>query len=255
MSQAAPPETEAKEAPKAEAAPKRAPVAKSAPAPEAPATPEPTPFDAAMIVITAAEHREALRTHPVISGLAGDIAKNLRAVDERRSAAEAQAFAEKQLLVLAETDPDAFAERFRTEKQAEQARREIEGLHLEARKEAAAQVGSAVHLLPKDEQPTPAEFAEIAQAVAHLPENEIIPKYTSLIWDKVGEKRAEKNRSAIRNEEREAARTEAAGQRIRTAAAPDLREGATQSLREGEPDWRRDPAGWTRWRDEQRRGR
>lgn len=232
------------------------------PAPEAPAEPEELrPWENVLadlnrhLETAPDEVREALRKHQVVSGLAGQIAQGLasRQVENERAqlAAEAARNREQELLRLAEEDPDAFAAQFRTEKQAEIARKELEEIRLDERRQLTEQLSRANASLPEWGELSPAEQSKVAKAIVNVPSAQVFAVYQAAVVDVIADRRAAKRTEAEwatrLAQEKEAWEAEQAAKRTKSTPAPNLRSGTAAQRDSDEPDFDTDREEWDRW--------
>lgn len=199
------------------------------------------------------ENKEKLRAHPVVSGIAGNIAE--RKVQETLAAAQASAAetataAEIQRqLDLAENDPEAFASQFLTKAQADRQLRELESLKAKERESIHEAIGRATREMFGDEPLTPDELKEIATAIAGKSESETLPAYNKVVVKVLARREARRLADAEIPEkvaaEKEALRTELTGRAVRNTPAPNLRNGSAVSSEE--PDYTSDRKAWNKW--------
>jgi hypothetical protein len=198
--------------------------------------------------------RERLRTHDIVAGIAGEIGSRIASqrLDEYRrdTMREAQDQRERELLELAEKDPDAFAEKFTTQKQSERARKQVEDLRLYERQALAMALGRAINDMPEIKGASSEEMAELAKAVAGIPDDQVISKWHKAVVELVARKRAgdltEKQLASRLKAEREAWDTEQAAKRVHRETAPSVRTGRGVASNEA-PDFRTDPKGFDDW--------
>lgn len=207
--------------------------------------------------------RTALRSHSIVGGVAGDIAEQANKEKATREATEAaEAARQKQLddlLQLAEDDPEAFAEKFRTQAQADKARAELQNLELNAQRAVAASVRENTAKLPEfQEQPLTLEEKErLVKGLKGLDNKAATATYPVLIADILADRRAAKRVESAKPEwlkaEREAWEAESVGTRVRTTAAPTLAAGRV-AVASDEPNFRTSPGEWLQWNEKRKRG-
>jgi hypothetical protein len=201
--------------------------------------------------------KDAISKHQLVAGIAGGIGdRRFREKEEasNREAAERAIEAEQaRLLQLAEDDPEAFAEKFRSEKAAERARKELETLQTKARETVGTHIGRAVRDLPEWKDLTAAEVGRIQRATSGLPEEQVLGVYVKTVADIVADRRAEQKMDQRVAKEKEAWEQEQAASRVRNGASPNLRRGAPGGA--DEPDFRSDYKGWIKWDEERRKQR
>ena len=235
----------------------------AAPAPEPVAEPQIPDFDTALAALSShlvkgtpeyEERLAKLRSHQVVAGVAGSIAASMRRADDEqaRLAADAAAAAarEKELLDLAENDPEEFAARFRTQAQADKAKQELENLRSKEEQRIAGQIGLAARDLPELQDLTVAEQRKIADRLAGVPADRVLGAYNTVLIDVAADRRASARLEAelpVRvAAEREAWAAESNAGRLRTNAAPGLGIAARPPTPD-EPDFRLDPVGYLNW--------
>lgn len=178
-----------------------------------------------------------IRNHPRFQGILGEAVdkavKRWEAKQQEAVSRQALERAEKELEELARRDPEAFSERFLSDKERERLGRQLESLKQDARGEIARHVGQSFHALPEWASFTDADHERLAKAVAGKPDDEVIAAYNRTALDIVAEKRiaakvAEGIESFKKSElakEREALRKEIAAELLKTGPKPDMTRG------------------------------
>jgi len=200
------------------------------------------------------EAREALRTHSVVAGIAGEIGERIANTRLAGVAAENEAKAAEDALQrqlkMADEDPEGFAAQFTEVTRGKIAERDLRSVTLKERKELANLIGQAVADLPEGKFSTD-ELAEISTALVGVPDQKVIAVYTRTTNDIIARKRAERMTAerieARVRDEREAWETEAAGKRVKASPAPNLRSGTAPQKDTDEPDFIRDKKAWDNW--------
>lgn len=204
------------------------------------------------------EDQERFRSHGIVNGIVGEMADKLaerkQSVLREREALEAAAAAarakEQELLDLAENDPEAFAERFRTQAQADRALKELKDHENLVEQRIAGQIGLAARDLPELQTLTIPEQRKIADALSGVSSDRVIGVYNTVLIDIAADRRAE---TRMEREfptrlaaEVEAKLAETNAARLRTSAAPALGTAARLAASD-EPDFRADPMGYLSW--------
>ncbi len=234
------------------------------PAPAA-ETPELPDFDTALAAIEqhlvkgAPDYEERLaklRSHRVVAGVAGSIADSMRKAQDASAAIEAAAASAKaereRLREMARNEPEAFADQFLSQEEADEVRQKLESLRETEEKRIAGHIGLAVRDLPELQELSLSEQRKIADALAGVPSDQVLGVYTKTVIDIAADKRAEavkeRDYPARLEAELAAAQTAASASRLRSAPAPSLVTGANSPPTDI-PDPIRDPAGYVRWID------
>lgn len=195
--------------------------------PQAPT--EATPADLAMQWLASASPDEIMK-HDRIKGIFGNrlqierdrIRKDLS--DEQDRAAREKA--EADLLELARYSPDRFAEKYLTDYEQKRIANDVANMKRDARLDFAKQLGAGYSALPEWKNLTPTQQEQLARSVAGKTDDEAIVSFNAAALDVIAEIRAEAKLSHYREtelpKEREAARQEAAAQRLKQGARPTL---------------------------------
>lgn len=238
--------------------PKAAPRARGKAAVAEPVVP---PFDP-QALLTELETRakdhpelvEGLRKHRLVMGIAGELGEKIaqRTLSAKEAAAAEAALKrrEQELMNLAESDPDAFAEHWLGEQRGKLARKELEELQSTQDTAVAELVGHAVRDLHDGAELTVEEKTEIANAIAGITDRQQMLAAFTKANARVAARREARSLAEAEFPERLRAEIEARdvanrATAVRTAPAPDLRRG--EPAGSGEPDHRTDPVAWNRW--------
>jgi hypothetical protein len=161
---------------------------------------------------------------------------------ERERTAREQAEAE--LISLAKTDQFAFAERYLSKNEQERLAKDLDKLKSSTRNEFAKQLGAGYSALPEWNQLTSAEAEHLARAVAGKADDQALIDFNAAALDVIAERRANAKLAKYREtelpKEREAARQEEAGKRLKNGARPSLARGEAAPTGKG---WQDLPAG------------
>lgn len=185
-----------------------------------------------------------LRRHPKVAGLVGNMVdqamRRWRADQDQQVSQRAAQEAEEQLLKLAKDDPEAFSERFLSDKQRERALQNFSRLREDTRAEFAKSVGRAYQDAPGWDE---IDHTALAKAIQGLPDDEIIPAFHKAAMGQLLEINAQKKAKAEFDgwktkelaKEREALRKEVAAELLKKDAKPDLTRARTAGA--GRPAW------------------
>ena len=171
---------------------------------------------------------DQLRKHKRFAGILGGTLQQAQATwEQNKKAEEARAAREKveqELIDLAQNDPIAFAERFQTQREADQARRQIEGLQQETARKYMHQIGQSVGTtfnLSAD------DVAKIGEELAGKGDDEVLPAFNlaaiKLVTSREAVRMFEEWKEKELPKEREAIKQELAGNRLKGDAAPSIR--------------------------------
>lgn len=195
--------------------------------------------------------KQTLRSHPVVSGIAGEIAKRQtdQALETERAAATAteNARQRQEMLDLARDDPEAFAAQFLTKEQASAAEKKLKDLQAAERESIHAAIGKATREILGDDEMTKDELEYVATAMAGKPESEVLPAYHKAVVEVLAQRRgrslADTTVAERLKTERAAWEAEGTARRARTLPAPDLATGAAAATDEpansNSPEWRK----------------
>ncbi len=184
-----------------------------------------------------------LRKHPKVAGIVGDMVdkamRRWKAEQDQQYSQRAAQQAEEQLLKLAKEDPEAFAERFLSDKQREATLRQITRLREDTRAEFAQSVGRAYQDAPGWDE---IDHAALAKAIAGLPDDEVIPAFHREAMRQLLTINAEKSAKTLFADwrekelpkEREALRKEVAAELLKKEPKPDTRRATSGAAR---PAW------------------
>lgn len=198
---------------------------------------------------------DELKKHPKIAGLVGDLAdkawRKKQAEHDDAARSRAQAEAEAALERLADEDPEAFAARFKSDKERERAIRQFQSLRNDTRAEFANAVGSAYRDAPGWDD---VDHAKLMQAVAGKPDDEVIVAFHKEAMRQLTEINSKKSAKALYEEwrekelpkEREALRKEIAAEMLKKEPKPGLTRGKAAGVSN---DWASIPIGpeYDRW--------
>ncbi|MFI5268951.1 MAG: hypothetical protein ACHQ7M_16370 [Chloroflexota bacterium] len=199
-----------------------------------------------------------LRTHPLVSNIAGDMAERQRQQREQESAKQAVEGERARLRKLAEDDPLAFSQEMATRFDKDESDRRTADLRATTRQEYIQRIGTALRDIPEAMNLTAAEHGQLAQALAGVAEDDVIPVFQRFMTDFIAEKRATKKSEAAIAErlkaERKAWDKEQADKRLKSRTSPSTGTPPTATANDtGEPDWRKEPAAWEAWYDAKRK--
>jgi hypothetical protein len=177
---------------------------------------------------------EDLRRHPKVAGLVGDMVdkamRRWRAEQDAEVSQRAAQQAEHHLLTLAKEDPEAFAERFLTDKQRETTLRQINRLREDTRAEFAHSIGRAYQDAPGWDE---IDHEALAKAIANKPDDEVIPAFHKEAMRQLLDLNASRKAKAEFEtwkekelaKEREAIRKEVAADLLKKGPRPDMTRG------------------------------
>lgn len=199
-----------------------------------------------------------LRTHPLVSNIAGELALRQRQADKDAEAAAAADRERERLRELRRTDPVAYATEMDAKEELELADKRAKDARDTARREYIDRVGTALRGIPEVQSLTAEEHAAYVRAVAGATEDDVLPItqrfFTDLIASKRAKVEAEKAIAERLKAERKAWEKEQADKRLRARPAPSATAPPTASAQDtGEPDWRKEPQKWEAWDRENRK--
>lgn len=199
--------------------------------------------------------KKDLRAHRTLMGIAGSmaqtIAQNMKREDDTKAQREAMANLEQQMIHDAETDPEAFAEKWLKGQQAARTRRELDQMRDSVEAELGENIGKAVTSLPEFKELSPEEVQRIAAEVAGKPKSEVLAAYARATVEAVAGKRAAKEVAKWRESELEkevqARLKEANAKRLKKEQAPSIK-GGTAAPVSTEPPYDPKPGSdWNKW--------
>lgn len=197
---------------------------------------------------------EGLRKNRMVMGIAGELGEKIaqRTLTEKEAAAAEAAVKqrERELMDLAESDPDEFVAHWLGEKRGELAKRELEELKSKEDTAIAALIGHAARDLHEGQELTVEEKTEIANALAGISDRQQMLAAFNKANAQVAARRMARDLVEAEFPERLKAELEAREvatkvATVRSAPAPDLRRG--EPTGSGEPDHRADPVAWNKW--------
>ena len=178
---------------------------------------------------------EELRRHPKFAGVLGQMVdgamRRWQADQEGHVSRQAAENAERELTELAQSDPDAFAARFLTDKQREKALGQIETIRREEAKAMARRVGQAYAAIPGWDRLTAADHEVLARAIMGKPDDEVVAAYNATALALLTKYRVEDEASNRMDtwtktkleHERKAIREEEAAKLLKAEPRPDIR--------------------------------
>lgn len=198
---------------------------------------------------------EELRSHPKFWGIVGSELESRRERWEQenndRLAAEAAKKLEQELLELAERDPDALADRFKTDVLNRQKQQEIASLHSGARGQLARQIGQAYRAMPEWAELTAADHEEFFKALAGKSDDEALAVFNRVAAEKIAEVRSRKQietwKQTDLQKEREAIRLEEQTRLLQGGDRPGIGRTRGNGTISDEPNWRTEPQKWDAW--------
>lgn len=199
-----------------------------------------------------------LRSHPLVSNIAGDMAERQRQQREQEAARKAIEDERVRLRKLAEDDPLAFSQEMATRFDKEEADRRTADLRATTRQEYIQRIGTALRDIPEAQDLTAEEHARLAKTLAGVSEDDVLPVFQKFFTDLIADKRAAKKADAAIAErlkaERKAWEKEQADKRLKARTAPSVGAPPTGAASDtGEPDWRTQPKEWEAWYDAKRK--
>lgn len=198
--------------------------------------------------------RNRLRQSREFMGFAGqvahEIAQNLRTEDDTKAAKAAREKAEQEMVELARTNPDAFAERYLGDYEKAKTAVEVASMRESVEQEFGTRIGKRVAALPEFQQLTPTDNERILKALNGVPKEDVLAAYTEVAIEVIADKRAnallEKYKAELLPAEAKALAKEQAAKERARQARPGLQAGAATST-DPEPDWKREPDKWDAW--------
>jgi hypothetical protein len=198
---------------------------------------------------------EELRNHPKFWGMVGSELESRRERWERdnseRLAVEAAKKLEEELLDLADRDPDALADRFKTDVFKRRQEQGVASLRSGAREEMIRNIGQAYRAMPEWAELTPADHQEFYEALAGKKDDEVLPTFNALAAKKIGDVRARKQidtwRQTDLQKEREAIRLEEQTRLLQGGDRPGIGRTRGNGTISDEPNWRTEPRKWESW--------
>jgi hypothetical protein len=187
-------------------------------APEAVAAPESVDLSALDRV-----DPQALRTHPRVAGILGDMLHREKSRWEQGQKAEAERIAreraEQELLDLARTDPYEFSQKYLQKTEAERLQAQIAQTRSQAQQALVADLGKA---LGTSVQLTPAEVERLSAALAGKGDHEVVPAFADAIADIKAERKLAERVQKELAKEREAWAQQEASKALARGQRPDL---------------------------------
>ena len=178
---------------------------------------------------------ERLKKHRAIGGIAGSIAERqlaqLRQQDDTERRDEANRKAIEDLEREAEERPLEFAERFKLHREAEKVRERVQNVERATAKKMMEQIGAAYHGIPEWAELTDVEKAKLGEAIAGVPDEDLLPRFNRAALDIVADRRSEKKLSDRLPKERDAWRKEWEAERLASEQGPDLRRPSSTTRR------------------------
>lgn len=157
---------------------------------------------------------EDLRSHPRVAGIVGQMVdqamRRFEAKQRDEMSSRAKADAERELLALAEQDPFAFAQKYLSDKQAQDAQAKLERAQTDLAAHQAARfataIGTALKDVPEWREMSKDEFEALAKEVGNDSDPEIVfKKFLPRALDAIAGKRSEKTYQARFDKEFKAA--------------------------------------------------
>jgi hypothetical protein len=198
---------------------------------------------------------EELRSHPKFWGIVGSELETRRQRWESDNAARLEAEASKKLeedlLALADNDPDALAERFKTDVFKRRQEQGVASLRSGAREEMVRNIGQAYRALPEWAELTPADHQEFYEALAGKKDDEVLPTFNALAARKIAQVQARKQidtwRQTDLQKERDAIRLEEQTKLLQGGDRPGIGRTRGNGTISDEPNWRTEPGKWEAW--------
>jgi hypothetical protein len=200
-----------------------------------------------------------LRSHPLVSNIAGDMAERQRSQREQEAARKAIEDERARLRKLAEDDPLTFSQEMATRFDKEDSDRRTAALRDTTRREFIERIGTALRGIPEAKELTVEEHTRLTNALIGVPEDDILPVFTKFFTDLAATKRAGKQtEEAIGKRiaaERKVWEKEQADKRLQTRKSPTVSGSpiAGTGKDSGEPDWKTQPKEWEAWYDAKRK--
>lgn len=198
---------------------------------------------------------EELREHPRFKGILGSELEARRLTWESqnnaRLAAEAAQKFENELLELADKDPDALADRLKSDVLTRRQQQEVATLRSGERDQIARQIGQSFRALPEWSELTAADHEEFFKALAGKKDEEIIPTFNRVAAERIAEVRSRKQTAAWQSTElekqREAIRLEEQNKLLVGGDRPGIGRARGNGAISDEPNWRTEPQKWEAW--------
>ena len=199
-----------------------------------------------------------LRSHPLVSNLAGDLANRQREQREQEAARKAVEDERARVRKLAEDDPLAFSQEWVGNFDKQEAERRTAALRDTTRREYIERIGTALRDIPEARDLTAEEHAQLTNALVGVSEDDVLPVFQRFFTDLVASKRAAKQvEEALAKRvaaERKAWEKEQADKRLKGRTSPSVGAPPTGTAHDsGEPDWKAEPEAWNKWYEAKRK--
>lgn len=204
-----------------------------------------------------AAYTAALRAHPLVANIAGDMAERQRGEREQEAARKAVEDEQARLRKLADEDPDTLASELKVRWDKEQADKRVADLRATTRQEYIQRIGTALRGIPEVQAMTAEEHGRLAAALAGASEDDVLPItqkfFTDLVADKRAAAQSEKAIDARLKTERKAWEKEQADKRLKTRTAPSVGAPPPGNAQDtGEPSDFYSPE-WQAWYEQKRK--